>query len=358
MTQIYGKVNSPEDIRRINCIIRDEMLVVESEEQLTDLKKRSDYLCTLTFSPFWKKKFGPMIEELREVALEENRITVRTANYVSKFKGFDKQYDAWGKDDETIEEKLENLPKFVLEEVGETAENLDLSPRILDEIRRSYCRIRAAMVMVKSEIQLTLLKKQADAIKAIVYTGEFRARFEKEYDEILELVKKEEERTVELANIIAVVNGYLVNYDVWTEDMVPEDETLEEYIEKLLAEEEKSSTYIPTEAKYGWNGVVYWLVYEHPKRKRKYAKRVYFSSAVKDIQIEGPGYFENRFGRKVYGVKIVYKTYVRPTTIHRWNIEIQLPGRWVTRSKVVELPEGVKEVELLEERPEFAYPVA
>jgi len=75
MGRIYGKVNSPEDIRRINCIIRDEMLYVENEEQLTDLKKRSDYLCTLTYSPFWKKKFGSIIEELREVALEENRIS-------------------------------------------------------------------------------------------------------------------------------------------------------------------------------------------------------------------------------------------------------------------------------------------
>ena len=357
MTRIYGKVSHPEDIRRINCIIRDEMLVVESEEQLTDLKKRSDYLCTLTFSPFWKKKFWPMIEELREVALEENRITVRLANYVSKYKSFDKQYDAWGKDNETIEEKIENLPKFVMEEVSETAENLDLSPRILDEIRKSYCRIRAAMIVSKSEIQLTLLKKQADAIKAIVYTWEFRARFEKEYDEILQLVKEEEQRTIDLANIIAVVNDYFVNYDVWTEDMIPEDETLEEYIQKLLTEEEKANQYIPTEAKYN-KGIVYWLVYKHPKRNRQYAKRIYFSSNVKDLVIDGPGIFENRFGKKVYWVKITYKTHVKPTIIHRGNIEIHLPERWVKKTKVVELPEGVDNVELVEERPEFAYPVA
>ena len=358
MGRIYGKVNSPEDIRRINCIIRDEMLYVENEEQLTDLKKRSDYLCTLTYSPFWKKKFGSIIEELREVALEENRITVREANYISKYKSFDKQYDPWGKDDdETIEEKLENLPKFVMEEVADTAENLDLSPRILDEIRRSYCRIRAAMVMSKSEIQLTLLKKQADALKAITYTAEFRARFEQEYDEIQKLVKEEEQRTVDLANIIAVVNDYFVNYDVWTEDMIPEDETLEEYIQNLLAEEEKSSQYIPTEAKYN-NGVVYWLVYKHPKRNRQYAKRIYFSGSVKDIVIDGPGIFENKFGKKVYGVRITYYTKVRPTVIHRGNLEIHLPERWVKKTKVVELPEGVDKVELLEERPEFAYPVA
>ena len=357
MTKIYGSVNHPEDIRRINCIIRDEMLVVENAEQLTDLKKRSDYLCTLTFSPFWQEKFWALIEELREVALEENRITVRQANYIAKYHSWDKQYDAWGKDNETIDEKLENLPKFVMDEIAQSTESLELSPKILDEIRRSYCRIRAGMIMSKSEIQLTLLKKQADALKAIVYTEEFRARFEKEYEEILALVKEEEHKTVDLANVIAVVNDYLVNYDVWTEDQIPEDETLEEYIQALLQEEEKSQQYIPTEEKYN-HGIVYWLVYEHPKRKRKYAKRVYFSGSVKDLVIDGPGIFENRFGRKVYGVKITYYTYVKPTVIHRNNVEIHLPARWVKKTKIVELPEGVTHVELLEARPEFAYPVA
>jgi hypothetical protein len=244
-----------------------------------------------------------------------------------------------------------------MEEVADTAENLDLSPSILDEIRRSYCRIRAWMIMSKSEIQLTLLKKQADALKAIVYTGDFRARFEKEYDGILELVNTEEQRTIDLANLIAVVNNYFVNYDVWTEDMIPEDETLEEYIQNLLTEEEKANQYIPTEAKYN-NWLVYWLVYKHPKRNKEYAKRVYFSSNVKDFVIDGPGVFENKFGKKVYGVKITYYTKVRPTTIHRGNLEIHLPERWVKKYKVIQLPEGVEKVELLEERPEFAYPVA
>jgi hypothetical protein len=53
---IYGEVNSVHDIREINHTIRSEMDRVKSREQLTELKKRSDYLCTLTFSPAWKKK--------------------------------------------------------------------------------------------------------------------------------------------------------------------------------------------------------------------------------------------------------------------------------------------------------------
>ena len=44
---IYGEVNTPEDIRRINQEIRREMDGVTSRDQLTELKKRSDYLCTL-----------------------------------------------------------------------------------------------------------------------------------------------------------------------------------------------------------------------------------------------------------------------------------------------------------------------
>ncbi len=357
MTQIYGKVNQPEDIRRINCIIRDEMLNVETEEQLTDLKKRSDYLCTLTYSPFWKKKFWPMIEQLREIALEENRITVRLANYISTYKNFNKTYDAWGEDNETIEQKLENLPKQIIEELTETTIELKLSPEILDDIRKSYCKIRAWMILSKSEIQLTLLKKQSDLIKAIVYTQEFKERFEEEYDKVLQLVNKEEERTIKLANIIAEINKYEINYEIWTEDAVEENETLEQYIENLLKEEEKSDTYIPTEAKYRqWT--TYWLVYDHPTRNRKYAKRIYFSGSIKNITLDWPGMFENKFGKKVYGVKITYYTYVRPTTIHRNNVEIHLPERWVKKTKVVELPKWVKEVQLLETRPEFAYPVA
>lgn len=333
------------------------MLYVETVEQLTDLKKRSDYLCTLTYSPFWKKKFWPMIEEVREIALEENRITVREANYISAFKKFEKQYDPWWEDDQTLEEKLKQIPEEVIKELSESNKILTLSPEILEDIRKSYCKIRAAMVLAKSEIQLTSLKKQSDIIKAIVYTDDFKERFEKYYEQILELVKLEEQKTIDLANIIAEVNWYKINYDIWTEDMIPDDETLEDYIHNLLLEEEKSTQYIPSEAKYN-NWIVYWLVYKHPKRNRKYAKRIYFSSNVKDINLEWPGIFENRFWNKVYGVKITYYTKVKPTTIHRWNIEIHLPERWVKKYKVIELPEGVKEVQLLDERPEFAYPVA
>ena len=81
-----------------------------------------------------------MIEQLREVALEENRITVRLANYVARWKGWDKSYDPWGEDNETIEEKLKSLPEEVIKELTETTVELKLSPEILEEIRRSFCK--------------------------------------------------------------------------------------------------------------------------------------------------------------------------------------------------------------------------
>ena len=242
MAKIYGKVEHLEDVRRINCIIRDEMLVVENEEQLTDLKKRSDYLCTLTYSPFWKKKFGDNLEKLREIAIEENRVSVRLANFVAKYKNFAKNYDAWGKDNEDIEKKLEELPKFVFEEIWDLAEKLGLTIDVLEDIRKTYCRIREAMILAKTEIQLTIYKKQSDVINAIVQTSQFKEKFEKVYDDILEIVEKEEKRIEKLSEILLLVNKDFykenwVNKNMWNLDF-------EDYIEKILEEEKKSDTFI------------------------------------------------------------------------------------------------------------------
>ena len=358
MARLYWQVNSPEDIRRINCIIRDEMLIVNSIEELTELKKRSDYLCTLTYSPFWKKKFNSLIEQLRQVALEENRITVRLANYIAKYKWWDKQYDPWGEDNKTIEEKLKELPEEIIKELTETTINLKLSPEILEDIRKSFCKIRAAMVLVNDEDELIRLKNQSNIIVAIIKTDDFINRFKDLIEDIEELVKKEEERTINLANIIATVNWWKIEFEKWSEDELYDDESLEEYINRLMEEEVKSEIYIPSEAKYKRWARTIWIIYKHPKRDRYYAKRVYIPESSRNIKFEWPGYFENRFKRKVYGIRIEYEVYVKSTTIHRWNITIHLPERWIKRYKVVELPEWVKEIEIKDVRPEFAYPVA
>lgn len=92
---IYGDVNTLEDLKEINRKIRAEMERVPSKDQLTELKKRSDYLCTLTMSPSWRKKFGDKIDRFREVAMEENRRTVEKANSIARKKGFAVEYHPW-----------------------------------------------------------------------------------------------------------------------------------------------------------------------------------------------------------------------------------------------------------------------
>ncbi len=357
MGVIYGKVEGPDDVRRINCIIRDEMLEVETPEQLTDLKKRSDYLCTLTYSPFWKKKFGSLVEELREVACEENRVSVRLANFIAKYKGWDKEYSPWGSDNLTVEERLKEIPEKILKETLESVVDLKLSPQILEELRRNFCEIRKGMVLADDEETLERLKKQGDLIVAITRLPDFRERFKEIMDKIDQLVEKEEERSVKLANIVAEVKGWKVEFEAWSENEVREDETLEQYVQRLLEEEEKAEKYVPTEAKYK-EGKVLWLVYFHKGRNRHYAKRVYFPGSAKDIEVEGPGEFENKFGRKVWGVRIRYKARVAPATIKIGERVIHLPERWVERTKVVPLPKEAEDIKLFEERPDFAYPVA
>jgi hypothetical protein len=94
-SQIYGEVNSLEDLRRINREIRREMDGVSSQPQLTELKKRSDYLCTLAAAPSWEKKFGQKIDRVKEVAREEDIKTTQHANALAKKHGWDTEYHAW-----------------------------------------------------------------------------------------------------------------------------------------------------------------------------------------------------------------------------------------------------------------------
>jgi hypothetical protein len=74
--------------------------------------------------------------------------------------------------------------------------------------------------------------------------------------------------------------------------------------------------------------------------------------------MEGPGEFRNRFGNKVWGVKITYESRVAPTTIRVRGKEVWLPERWILREKIVTLPKEAYNVRLLEERPESAMDIA
>ena len=354
---LYGKVEHPEDIRRINCIIRDEMLEVEDEAHLSELKKRSDYLCTLSYSPFWKKRFGERIEALRSAALEENRITVKEANLLAAYRGMNKSYSPWRARID-IEEQLKEIPRKVSEEIAYTALSLEAESEILELLRREFCRVRAGMVLCEEEECLKRLKRAVDILSVLPFLDSFKEHFDKETQEAIDaFVAKEKFRSVKLANIISDTKGWeSLFHPVGEEDFAGTG--AEELMNKLLEEEEKSDTYIPTEARYKDGGRVLWLVYYHPGRKREYAKRIYLPATYRNLVMEGPGEFENRFGHKVWGVKIRYEAEIRATTIRLRGREIRLPERWVKREKVVPLPENAENVRLLEERPESAMNIA
>ncbi len=356
MGRIYGKVESVEDVKRINCIIRDEMLIVKDDAELTELKKRSDYLCTLTYSPFWQKKFGEKIEEVRQVALEENRATVKTANYVAKYKGFDKEYEPWKKEID-IESQLKQIPERVVEELTNSVFSLKLSVNILEEIRSEFCDIRKAMVLCDNVECLDRLKRAVDILSTLPYVEEFNEHFDEGVLAAIDkLINAEKERSIELANMIAEVNDWDRMYQVINEEDF--ETTAEDYLNKLLEEEEKSETYIPTEARYKGGAKVLWLVYYLPRRKREYAKRIYFPADAFDIEVEGPDIYKNKFGNDIYGIKITYKMTIRPTTIHVRGKEIHLPERVVTKTKIVPVPKDATDFRIVEERPSSAMDIA
>jgi len=95
-TDICGNVNSAQDIRDINRQIRGEMRGVRGRDQLTELKKRADYLCALAMAPSWKEKFGGEITKILKAAKEEEEKTTEQANRLAKKHGWDADYDPWG----------------------------------------------------------------------------------------------------------------------------------------------------------------------------------------------------------------------------------------------------------------------
>jgi hypothetical protein len=97
-TNIYGEIESPAGIRKINRQIREEMDGVRSREALTELKKRADYLCALAVAPSWKEKFGRKSGEILRMAKEEDRKTTDHANQIARRQGWDADYDPWGGD--------------------------------------------------------------------------------------------------------------------------------------------------------------------------------------------------------------------------------------------------------------------
>jgi hypothetical protein len=70
--------------------------IVQEVRQLTELKKRGDYLCTLAEAPSWEEKFGDEIGAIRRAAKEEDQTTTNHANKVAKKHRWDAAYHPWG----------------------------------------------------------------------------------------------------------------------------------------------------------------------------------------------------------------------------------------------------------------------
>jgi hypothetical protein len=93
---VYSEVNTLQDVRRINSMIRRDMSGARSRDRLTELKKRADYLCTLTYSPAWHEKLGKRASRFLEVAKAEDEKTTEKANQVARRHKWSGEYNPWG----------------------------------------------------------------------------------------------------------------------------------------------------------------------------------------------------------------------------------------------------------------------
>jgi hypothetical protein len=94
---IYGKVRNKQDLKQIFTDIRRDVESAGSRPGLTELYKRAGYLITLTYAPSWEEKFGKEAKELRGLAEDEFRKTVKKINQRAETIGTEADYDEkWG----------------------------------------------------------------------------------------------------------------------------------------------------------------------------------------------------------------------------------------------------------------------
>jgi hypothetical protein len=96
VAEVFGVVQSEPDIVRANEQIRGEMATVSEQWDLTQFKRRSDYICKLAAQPVWRQRFGAAIADaLLTRALDENRKTVDVANRIAREKTWNVAYSPW-----------------------------------------------------------------------------------------------------------------------------------------------------------------------------------------------------------------------------------------------------------------------
>jgi len=108
--------------------------------------------------------------------------------------------------------------------------------------------------------------------------------------------------------------------------------------------------YKPTTAKYRGRTKTLYIYYESRDRVRggkvrwkPHVKRVYISGTVIEIK---RGTFENRFGKRVHGLKIIYENPRRAFTAHRRGKRYKVSKATVKVTKVVELPKDARNVRI------------
>ncbi len=363
MGLVFEKIERPEDIAKYSCIIRDEMLKAKNHEELEKLKKHADYFCAFTHSKIWEKRLGSIIEKMREVAVEENDITVKLANFVAKSKKWDIYFIPCTGEAEEIEERLKNMPQEVIKEIENFASKINLSSNIIEDLKSHFCEIRKAMVLANSPEALKKLKEETNVLVAITHLEDFKKKFSSQIDEIQELIEEEERKTIEVANIVAKANNWNLHFEIDTLGQIKEHGTAEEYLEKTLTtlkifsdtflksfgkyvkkikrreqtkkediKKESISTHEPKTEK------IVWIMYHKDGQEKTLKKKIKLPPTARNIKIEGPDYFENKTGKKVWGIKLTYES----------KISKDGTETWVQRTRIIPFAENVHQANLEE----------
>ena len=369
MGLIFEKLEKPEDIIKYSCIIRDEMLKAKNHEELEKLKKHADYFCAFTHSRVWEKRLGSIIKKMREVAVEENDITVKLANFVAKAKKWDIYFVPCAGEAKEIEERLKNMPQEVIKEIEEFASRINLSSNIIEDLKSHFCEIRKAMVLADSPEKLKKLKEETNVLVAITHLQDFKKKFSSQIDEIQELIKEEEKKTIEVANIVSKANGWDLHFEIDTLGQIKEHGTAEEYLgktlttlkvfsdtfiksfgkymkkikkkEKVKKEELKIEEKIEKEATPAQEieaEKIVWIMYHQDGEEQPLRKKVKLPPTAKNIKIEGPDYFVNKSGKKVWGVRLSYES-----RVNKNGSEV-----WVKRTRIIPFATNVHEANIQE----------
>jgi len=95
MPRIYGILRTPDDVSKINQLIRRDVQKARTQAQLSELHKRSMYLITLTYGRSLRR--NPRVQAMRTRARNEFTKTARLINRRAIALGLRAGYDEiWG----------------------------------------------------------------------------------------------------------------------------------------------------------------------------------------------------------------------------------------------------------------------